>query len=244
MKIFYRQAMVYLVLLTAMAWTGGRAYGQLRPVFDHGNNDVYTPFRQFAVPVANPTPAGMEPPAGRLSNMEKDIAAQPVKAATAGIHFAPGTAGAKTVRYDLFVTDSMVDFSGRRRRAIAVNGQLLAPTLVFTIGDTALIYVHNASEEPTAVHWHGVQLLNQMDGVAYLTQHPIPPHTTYIYKFPVVQADPTAHPDAWDRYKRLKYLPPSHPDVRIQAHCYPLSQGRCYPSACRASYDRRLVPDT
>ncbi|SDZ90807.1 copper-resistance protein, CopA family [Arachidicoccus rhizosphaerae] len=164
------------------------AAAQEKPKFDHGNNDRFTPFASFAVPVAHPTLPGQEPPLGVLSNMEKDIATKPVEAAGAGIHFAPGEIKAKTVRYDLFITDSTVGFDGKSKRAIAVNGQLPAPTLVFTIGDTALIYVHNNSDEPTAVHWHGVQLANRMDGVAYLTQHPIAPHTTYIYKFPVVQA--------------------------------------------------------
>lgn len=186
MKIYFKGGALCLALF--LTFISGKTNAQTQPVFDHGNNKVYTPFNAFAVPVAHPTVPGHEPPVGKLSNMEKDIATKPVKAAGAGIHFAPGTIDAKTVRYDLYVSDSMVNYSGKTRRAIAVNGQLPAPTLAFTIGDTALIYVHNQSDEPTAVHWHGVQLANRMDGVAYLTQHPIPPHTTYIYKFPVVQA--------------------------------------------------------
>ena len=186
MKIYFKGVTLCLALL--LIFGSGKTNAQTQSVFDHGNNKVYTPFNAFAVPVAHPTAPGHELPVGKLSNMEKDIATNPVKAAGAGIHFAPGTIGARTVRYDLYVSDSMVNYSGKTRRAIAVNGQLPAPTLAFTIGDTALIYVHNQSDEPTAVHWHGVQLANRMDGVAYLTQHPIPPHTTYIYKFPVVQA--------------------------------------------------------
>lgn len=109
-------------------------------------------------------------------------------AANAGIHFPPGTSDVRTIRYDLFITDTTVDYTGKRRHAIAVNGSIPAPTLVFTIGDTALICVHNQSDEPTAIHWHGVHLPERMDGVTWLTQLPIPPHTTYIYKFPVVQS--------------------------------------------------------
>src|SRR5699024_6428277 len=40
----------------------------------------------------------------------------------------------------------------------------------------------------TSVHWHGVMLPNRMDGVPFLTQRPIPPNSTYVYKFPVVQS--------------------------------------------------------
>jgi FtsP/CotA-like multicopper oxidase with cupredoxin domain len=186
MKIYTRRFIGFLLLMLIISIY--KANAQTKPTFDHGNNHEFTPFRDFAVPVARPTLPGSEPPIGKLSNMEQDIAQRPVQAAGAGIHFAPGSINAKTIRYDLYITDSTVNYAGKKSKAIAVNGQLPGPTLVFTIGDTALIYVHNNTDEPTAVHWHGVQLANQMDGVAYLTQHPIAAHTTYIYKFPVVQA--------------------------------------------------------
>ncbi|HEX9511871.1 MAG TPA: multicopper oxidase domain-containing protein [Puia sp.] len=92
-----------------------------------------------------------------------------------------------TVRYDLYVTDTLVNFSGKPKRAIAVNGQIPMPTLTFTEGDTAQIYVHNELNEETALHWHGLFLPNQYDGVPNLTQMPIKPHTTHLYTFPIVQ---------------------------------------------------------
>ncbi|MEO6330043.1 MAG: multicopper oxidase domain-containing protein, partial [Ginsengibacter sp.] len=92
-----------------------------------------------------------------------------------------------TVRYDLYIADTMVNFSGKVKRAIAVNGQIPMPTLTFTEGDTAEIYVHNNLDEETALHWHGLHLPNQYDGVPNLTQMPIKPHTTHLYKFPIVQ---------------------------------------------------------
>jgi len=156
--------------------------------FDRGNNDTFRPFTSFAAPVARPTPLDSPPPPGVISNLEKDLATKTIKGANSGIHFPKGTPGVKSVRYDLYVTDSTVNYTGKKRKGIAVNGSIPAPTLVFTIGDTALIYVHNNADEPTAVHWHGVQLPDRMDGVPFLTQQPIPPHTTHIYKFPVVQA--------------------------------------------------------
>ncbi|MBK8712105.1 MAG: multicopper oxidase domain-containing protein [Niastella sp.] len=93
----------------------------------------------------------------------------------------------KTVRYDLYITDTMVNFSGKTKRAIAVNGQIPMPTLTFTEGDTAEIYVHNELNEETSLHWHGLFLPNQYDGVPNLTQMPIMPHTTHLYKFPIIQ---------------------------------------------------------
>jgi len=95
---------------------------------------------------------------------------------------APGT-----VRYDLYVADTTVTYGKKTKRAIAVNGQIPMPTLTFTEGDTALIYVHNQMDEETSLHWHGLFLPNEMDGVPFLTQMPIKPHATYVYKFPIVQ---------------------------------------------------------
>jgi FtsP/CotA-like multicopper oxidase with cupredoxin domain len=93
----------------------------------------------------------------------------------------------KIVRYDLYVRDTIVNFTGKPKRAIAVNGQIPMPTLTFTEGDIAEIYVHNELEEDTSLHWHGLFLPNKEDGVPNLTQMPIKPHTIYKYTFPIIQ---------------------------------------------------------
>lgn len=93
----------------------------------------------------------------------------------------------RTVVYHLYIRDTTVTFSKKPRRAIAVNGQIPMPTLTFTEGDTAEIWVHNELKELTSLHWHGLFLPNKMDGVPYLTQMPIKPGETYLYKFPIVQ---------------------------------------------------------
>ncbi|HOZ95971.1 MAG TPA: multicopper oxidase domain-containing protein [Niabella sp.] len=93
----------------------------------------------------------------------------------------------KVVRYDLYVKDTIVNFTGIQKRAIAVNGQIPMPTLTFTEGDTAEIYVHNELDEETSLHWHGLFLPNKEDGVPNLTQMPIEPNTTHIYRFPIIQ---------------------------------------------------------
>ena len=94
----------------------------------------------------------------------------------------------KVVRYDLHVRDTIVNFSGKEKRAIAVNGQIPMPTLTFTEGDIAEIYVHNElKKEYTALHWNGLFLPNKEDGVPYLTQMPIKPGNTHKYSFPIIQ---------------------------------------------------------
>ena len=93
----------------------------------------------------------------------------------------------RIVHYDLHVTDTIVNYTGKKKHAIAINGSIPAPTLYFTEGDTAEIYVHNDLKEETSIHWHGVILPNQYDGVPYLTTQPIRPGQTHLFKFPIVQ---------------------------------------------------------
>ncbi|TAJ60622.1 MAG: copper oxidase [Chitinophagaceae bacterium] len=117
-----------------------------------------------------------------MGNMEgKKVSLGPIKTI-------PNNTPPRTVRYDLYIADTMVNFSGKTKRAIAVNGQIPMPTLTFTEGDTAEIYVHNELNEETSLHWHGLFLPNQYDGVPNLTQMPIKPHTTHLYKFPIIQS--------------------------------------------------------
>ena len=99
------------------------------------------------------------------------------------VNLTPG----KTVRYDLYVTDTIVNFTGKNKHAIAVNGGIPMPTLYFTEGDTAEIYLHNQLKTETSFHWHGVFLPNRFDGVPNLTTAPIPPGATHLYKFAIVQ---------------------------------------------------------
>ncbi|WP_145859719.1 multicopper oxidase domain-containing protein [Pedobacter suwonensis] len=130
---------------------------------------------------------------GDMAGMEMDDNSsdmESIKTAKANlgpIKTVPSKFPPRTVRYDLYIADTTVTYGKKSKRAIAVNGQIPMPTLTFTQGDTALIYVHNNLDEETALHWHGLFLPNKMDGVPFLTQMPIKPHTTYIYKFPIVQ---------------------------------------------------------
>ena len=91
------------------------------------------------------------------------------------------------VIYHLYISDTVVNYTGRLRHAIAVNGSLPGPTLTFTEGDTAVIYVHNNMMMATSVHWHGLIVPNRYDGVSYLTSPPIGPMQTYVATFPIVQ---------------------------------------------------------
>jgi FtsP/CotA-like multicopper oxidase with cupredoxin domain len=91
------------------------------------------------------------------------------------------------VIYHLYITDTMVNYTGKTKPAIAINGTIPAPVLTFTEGDSAEIYVHNNTMMETSVHWHGLILPNRYDGVSYLTTAPIKMGQTHYYTFPIVQ---------------------------------------------------------
>ncbi|MUV03932.1 multicopper oxidase domain-containing protein [Flavobacterium rakeshii] len=94
----------------------------------------------------------------------------------------------KVTEYDLYVTDTVVNYTGKTVKAIAINGTIPGPELHFTEGDTAVIRVHNNAKHETSIHWHGLLLPNEQDGVPYLTTAPIKSNTVHTYKFPLKQS--------------------------------------------------------
>lgn len=89
---------------------------------------------------------------------------------------------------DLVVSYKTVNFAGETRKAIAVNNQIPAPTLHFKQGDHVTINVHNQLGKGTSVHWHGIILPWQMDGVEGINQKPIPPGGVFHYQFTLHQS--------------------------------------------------------
>ena len=94
----------------------------------------------------------------------------------------------KTVEYDLYINDTILAYVSQKYKTIAVNGGIPAPTLYFTEGDTAIIRVHNKlRKEETSIHWHGILLPNEEDGVPNLTTATIKAGTVHTFKFPLIQ---------------------------------------------------------
>lgn len=91
----------------------------------------------------------------------------------------------KTVH--LYLSDTLVSFNRKDQKAISINGSIPGPELHFTIGDTADIYVHNNLANSSSLHWHGLILPNNQDGVPNLTTPPIKPGTVAHYQFPLLQ---------------------------------------------------------
>ncbi|MBT4510680.1 MAG: multicopper oxidase domain-containing protein, partial [Chloroflexi bacterium] len=95
---------------------------------------------------------------------------------------------AETVECQLTIEHGTVNFTGKKRPAMTINGGIPGPTLRFREGDQAVIHVHNKMDVATSVHWHGILLPNDQDGVPYLTYPPIAPNATFTYRFPIMHA--------------------------------------------------------
>ena len=90
--------------------------------------------------------------------------------------------------YHLTIDYGTVNFTGKNKKAMLINGFLPAPTLYFKEGEKAIIYVTNKMEVETSVHWHGILLPNFQDGVPYLTTPPIQPGKTHKFQFTLKQS--------------------------------------------------------
>ena len=90
--------------------------------------------------------------------------------------------------YTLTIKEEIVNKAGKQIKGMTVNGTIPGPTLEFTEGEYAVIYVKNEMSEETSVHWHGLLLPNFYDGVPYLTTPPVEPGHTLKYEFPIKQS--------------------------------------------------------
>lgn len=89
--------------------------------------------------------------------------------------------------FDLFIDQSPVNLTGRTRTALTINGSLPGPLLRWREGDTVTLRVKNRLVEPTSIHWHGILLPSNMDGVPGLSFKGIEPGGVFVYQFTVKQ---------------------------------------------------------
>ncbi len=90
--------------------------------------------------------------------------------------------------FDLRIGEQRVNFTGNERIATTINGSIPAPTLHWREGDTVTLHVTNTMAETTSIHWHGILLPANMDGVPGLSFKGIPPGETYTYQFKLKQS--------------------------------------------------------
>ena len=90
--------------------------------------------------------------------------------------------------FDLTIAETPVNFTGNPAMATTVNDSLPAPTLRWREGDTVTIRVTNRLDVSTSIHWHGIILPYQMDGVPGVSYNGIAPGETFVYRFTVGQS--------------------------------------------------------
>ncbi|MGN4188827.1 multicopper oxidase domain-containing protein [Burkholderia gladioli] len=76
-----------------------------------------------------------------------------------------------------------MEIGGRSRRATTVNGTLPGPILRWREGDTVTLRVASRMDEASSIHWHGIVLPSNMDGVPELSFDGIAPGSSYTYRF-------------------------------------------------------------
>ncbi|BES72258.1 copper resistance system multicopper oxidase [Marinobacter nanhaiticus D15-8W] len=106
--------------------------------------------------------------------------------ATLGVLLAP--LALEAGEYDITVDRVMIDTGDFAREGIGYNGQSPGPTLRFKEGETVTINVTNNLDVTTSIHWHGLILPYEQDGVPGISYPGIAPGETFTYRFPIVQS--------------------------------------------------------
>jgi FtsP/CotA-like multicopper oxidase with cupredoxin domain len=76
--------------------------------------------------------------------------------------------------------------NGVMAHAETFNGTIPGPTFRLKVGDTVIVHYHNLLDRPSAIHWHGIELSNEMDGTPF-TQNQVLPGGSFLYKFKVTR---------------------------------------------------------
>lgn len=90
--------------------------------------------------------------------------------------------------FDLDIGYSPVNFTGRTRQATTVNGGIPSPVLRWREGDRVTLNVRNHLAHDSSIHWHGIILPSNMDGVPGLSFGGIKPGESYRYEFDLNQS--------------------------------------------------------
>ena len=90
--------------------------------------------------------------------------------------------------FDLSIGEAPMNFTGSTKMAQTINGSIPGPLLRWREGDTVTLRVANQLDEDTSIHWHGIILPANMDGVPGLSFHGIRPRESYTYRFDVKQS--------------------------------------------------------
>ncbi len=89
--------------------------------------------------------------------------------------------------FDLTIAETQIEIAGKRGTATTINGTVPGPLLELREGQEAILRVRNQLDEDTSVHWHGLLVPPEMDGVPGLSFAGIRPRQVFEYRFPLRQ---------------------------------------------------------
>ncbi len=115
----------------------------------------------------------------------------PAWASPRGLAHSPATKTGATLTGEdiaLSIANSSFSIGNRTGHAVTVNGSLPAPLIRLREGQNVRLAVTNHLDEDTSIHWHGLLLPFQMDGVPGVSFPGIKPHETFVYEFPIIQS--------------------------------------------------------
>lgn len=170
---------------------GGSAVAQNAAVVPPaGGHDVAAGVVQAGTPVVDRRAA-----ADAMDAMhERGIKAFPAKTAGKGNQpLAPRMVNGVKV-FELTARESQWEVApGQMVNAMAYNGQVPGPQIRVREGDRVRIVLTNELNQSTAIHFHGVELPNDQDGVPFITQPPVKPGETYTYEFTAPAGNSGSH---------------------------------------------------
>lgn len=94
---------------------------------------------------------------------------------------------AKTVEYNIDIEHKTVNFTGKNVEAMTVGGTIPGKTIEANEGDILQVTFNNKMHMDTSIHWHGILLPPDQDGVPYLNTQPIYAGQSFTFRFPIIQ---------------------------------------------------------
>ena len=92
---------------------------------------------------------------------------------------------AELVEYEFDINTKKVNFTGKEVEALAIENSIPAPTIEANVGDVLKVTFHNKMDVSSSVHWHGILLPNDQDGIPFLNTQPIMPHSSFTFEYPI-----------------------------------------------------------
>jgi FtsP/CotA-like multicopper oxidase with cupredoxin domain len=141
------------------------------------------------------TPASIRAAADAMDAMhEKGIKSFPAKTAGLGNQLMAPRMEKGVKVFDLTAREIQWEVSpGQMVAAMAYNGQVPGPQIRVREGDRVRLNLKNELKQSTAIHFHGLELPNDMDGVPFITQPPVKPGDSYTYEFTVPEGNSGSH---------------------------------------------------